>query len=225
MEIQKLNDELLAPEQKVQEEPKRNTKEWLIEKILMMADENDLELSISNTKLRRMSKVQLQKLLGELGEKVVKQQMAASVGAAGSSDASIALGTLRMVHDLLAAATETGLNSMLPEYGYRIDGFTESLHKPVVSAAVDDCLKEIAATTDVLQYIESPYARLALAWSGAMMSCVRRARIPAPSTNAKDVGPRPARPKNPVQLRPSGGKKDGEKHSPARPNPKDGKQV
>jgi len=25
-------------------------------------------------------------------------------------------------------------------------------------------LKEIAATTDVLQYIESPYARLAIAW-------------------------------------------------------------
>ena len=42
-----LNDELLRPVQKT-EETKRNTKEFLIDRILSVAEENNLELSISN---------------------------------------------------------------------------------------------------------------------------------------------------------------------------------
>ncbi len=217
MEIKLLNDELLQEDEKVAEEPKRNTKEWLVEKILILADENDLELSISNTKLRRMSKEKLQKLLGELGEKVVKQGMAQSVGASGTSDAAIGLATLRMVHDLCASATESGLNTMLPDYGYKVEGFAESLKSPVVSEAVDDCLREIAATTDVLQYIQSPYARLALAWSGAMVGCVRRYNCP-PSINAKKMGSREAHKAQTLQPRTGRRPQAREKHSPTRSN-------
>ena len=90
--------------------------------------------------------------------------MAQKVGASGTDDRAIGLATLRMVHDLMANATEHGLNTVLPEYGYRVDGFTKSLRDPVVSGCVDDCLAEIAMETDILQHFESPYARLAIAW-------------------------------------------------------------
>ena len=53
--LNKLNDDLLRPVQK-QEDTKRNTKEFLIDRILSVAEENNLELSISNSKLKRMSK-------------------------------------------------------------------------------------------------------------------------------------------------------------------------
>ena len=76
-QIEKLNDELLKVDKDPEEPSKRNTKEWHINRILVLADENDLELNISNTKLKRMSKPALQKLLGELGEKVVKFKITA----------------------------------------------------------------------------------------------------------------------------------------------------
>ena len=79
--LSKLNDELLKPSSAPTEDPKRNSKEFLIERICSVAEENNLELSISNTKLKRMSKPRLQKMLGEMIEDVVKSEMAATVGA------------------------------------------------------------------------------------------------------------------------------------------------
>ncbi len=217
LQMELLNDELLQNDEK-SEEPKRNTKEALIDKILLIADENDLELSVSNTKLKRMNKDKLQKLLGELGEKVVKQQMADCVGANGSSDRAIGLATLRMVHDLLANATEQGLNVMLPEYGYKVNGFANSLKDPIVSSCVDDCLIEIAQTTDILEYVESPYARLAIAWSGAMMTCVRRCPKPVKGKNAKNLGPHQINKQNSFQLQSDRRPSTREINSSARPH-------
>ena len=54
--IKKLNDELLKKEKAPDDKPKRNSKEFLIEKIVQVAEENDLELNVSNTRLKRMSK-------------------------------------------------------------------------------------------------------------------------------------------------------------------------
>ena len=128
-----------------------------------MADENDLELTMSTTKLKRMTKEKLQALLGEMCEEAVKTQMAEAVGArSGSPDSVIALATLRMIHDLMANSVEEGATGFLPRYGYRLEGFAAALMEPTTSACVDDCLKEIAAESDVLQYIQSPYARLAM---------------------------------------------------------------
>ena len=56
-----------------------------------------------------------------------------------------------MCHDMLAMATENGLNQCLPAYGYQVDGFCASLQHPTVSKCVDECLTEIAATSDVLR--------------------------------------------------------------------------
>ena len=77
--IPAFNEELLdskGPNDEKNEEPKRNTKESLVEKILAVCDEHHLELTVSNTKLKRMSKTALQKLLAELVEDLMKKQMA-----------------------------------------------------------------------------------------------------------------------------------------------------
>ena len=59
---------------------------------------------------------------------------------------------------------------MLPRYGYEIHGFTQALKDPNVDEAVTQCLAEIARESDVMQYIESPYVRLAIAWGGALVT-------------------------------------------------------
>ena len=177
--IPKLNEELLKkPRGNPDDPPKRNTKDSLIDRILQIAEENNLEITVSNTKLKRMSKPALQKLLGEMLNECMKKQMAESVTATNTSDGAIGLATLRMMHDMCAMGVDKGLNGYLPKYGYQVDGFSETLKKPMVSQCVDECLKEIAAESDVLQYIESPYARLGIAWSTALYSCVRRAQPP-----------------------------------------------
>ena len=80
-----LNDELLkATEDDVaqaEDQPKRNSKDDLISKIINCCADNNIELELSNTKLRRMTKDQLCKVLAEKIEKGVKSQMAAQVGA------------------------------------------------------------------------------------------------------------------------------------------------
>ena len=174
--IPKLNEELLKKNRTNPDDPpKRNTKDSLIDRILGIAEENNLEITVSNTKLKRMSKPALQKLLGEMLNDCMKKQMAESVKAPGTSDNVIALATLRMMHDMCVMGVEKGLNGYLPRFGYQVDGFSDSMKNPMVSKCVDECLKEIAAESDVLQYIESPYARLGIAWSTALFTCIRRA--------------------------------------------------
>ena len=85
-QIEALNEELLQPgpdPNAPAAPPKRNTKAALIERILEVAESNNLELTVSNTQLRRMNKTDLHKLLASLVEEGVKERVAASVGAKG----------------------------------------------------------------------------------------------------------------------------------------------
>jgi hypothetical protein len=191
-----LNNQLLNGDE--EKSVKRNTKDDLIAKIVKCCTDNDIPLEHSNTRLKRMGKTQLQKLLAECIEKAMRNAMSSQVGAPpGSSDSVVALGALRMIHDLFAASAEKGLNVFLPRYGYEVNGFASSLKEPTVRKAVDQCLEEIARETDVLQYIESPWARLGIAWSGALLTCVHRKeeeRIFAPRIK-KENGTPPLGPK------------------------------
>ena len=199
----KLNDELLKPDRVPDDKPKRNSKDFIIERIFQVADENELELNLSSTKLKRMSKEKLQQLLGELCEEAVKTQMAAAVGAQSGNDSVIALATLRMVHDLFANSVEQGLNVFLPKYGFEVKGFSDSLKQRPTSDCVDDCLKEIAAESEILQYVQSPYARLAIAWSGGLMSAIRK-KNNFGNNNVAFMGSNPSHTKNPIRPRPRG---------------------
>ena len=217
--ISALNDELLGAvggekDIKEQKEAKRNSKDDIIQKIVSCAEENNITIEYSNTKLRRMTKTQLNKLLADTVEKSMQSQMAQSVGVSrNATEKCIALGALRMIHNLLANATEQGLNAFLPTYGYEVRGFAKCMETPPANEAVNACLEEIARDSDILGYIESPYARLGIAWSGALMTSlqrkqkfpIRRQRYAAP------MGSSPTRKQDPVQPSPVRGEEDGKK--------------
>jgi hypothetical protein len=155
-----------------------------------------------------MSKPSLQKLLAELVEDLMKKQMAEAVRSPSPNENVVALHTLRMLHDMCVMGVEGGLNSYLPPYGYQVQGFSDKLKEPVVSKCIDDCLAEIAAENDVLQYIQSPYARLGLAWTSCLATSIRRAPPNNYGTNyqnpngATRMGPQSNTQENPFRPRP-----------------------
>ena len=178
MENQKLNNELLKKEDTDPAVPKRNSKQELMKKILMVHEENDMTLELSDTKLQRLTKQQLNELLAETIERAMRNEMARQVGARpGAADSVIALGALRMVHDIAAKGAEKCFNMVLPDYGYEVEGFAESLQEPSVRQATDACLAEIAQDNDILQYVQSPWSRLAIAWGGALVTSIQRKRV------------------------------------------------
>ena len=77
-----------------------------------------------------MNKTQLAELCAELVEKGIRKKMARCVRAESTDDRAIALGALRMVHDVCAIGCEKAANGFLESYEYSIDGFSESLREP-----------------------------------------------------------------------------------------------
>ena len=216
-DLEALNDQLLTGDDEAKEEgPRRNTKDDLIEKLERLANEANLDL-VAKSRLRRMTKTQLKQLLGRKMEEAVRGQMAEQVGVKqGAGDSVIALGALRMIHDLCAGLTEKGVNSAGARYGYSVEGFAASLKEGTTREAVDACLQEIAATTDVLGYIESPYARLAICWGSAMIGTLKRAPITKNGANASGLGPRATGREDPLQRSSRRRAADGKEHSSVR---------
>ena len=179
-EQQNLQDELLEaanpPEPQTDAPPKKNTKQALLEKILQVSERDGIPLEYTNSKLKRMSKKELAQVLADLIEEGIKRQMAQKVGCApGADERTIALGALRMVHDVCAMGVEKAGCTFLEPRGYEINGFTEALKEPTVSSQIDQCLEEIAQENmEILEYVQSPYSRLAIAWAGALCFSVQK---------------------------------------------------
>ena len=218
--IDSLNEDLLASTgPQVDEEKKqakRNTKQDIIGKVLKVSEDIGVPLEYSDTKLNRMTKLELNKLLAEIIEQGMQQQMAEQVGVKRNAcEKVIALGALRMIHNLCANATEQGINAVLPSYGYEVRGFSATLDTPPVKEAVDACLEEIARESDVLDYIQSPFARLGIAWSGAIVTCLRpagknnRNGLNRNNNNVAPLATRAPRQQNPVQSSPDRGSQNG----------------
>ena len=152
-EAEALKDELLesrdfSSEEKA--EPRRNSKQALIDKIIEISERDNIPLGHSNTKLKRMNKQQLAELCADMIEKGMKRKMARTLGVdEDSDDRCMALGALRMIHDVCAVATERVGDSVLDDYGYTIEGFSHGLKEPTVSSAIDSCLQEIARICEV----------------------------------------------------------------------------
>ena len=212
-----LRQELLeaaAPEQVQEPEPpKKNTKQALLNKILEVSEKGGIPLQISNSKLKRMNKQQLAGVLADVIEEGMRKKMARQVGCDEDSDSrTIALGALRMLHDVCALGAEKGASALLEPRGYQIEGFSESLKEPTVSHVIDGCLAEIAEENqEILEYIQSPYARLGIAWAGALAFCVKK----KDKENATVLGPRPSRIQNSLRGRGRGRPPSRQKH----PNP------
>jgi len=215
-EANKLNNALLnAGSPKVtSEEPKRNSKNALIDKIISISEKYELEVEYSDTRLKRMNKKQLTKVLADVIEESVKIDMCKQVGCKpGASPKVLGLAALRMMHDICATGFEKGAQAVLPQYGYDIDGFAGALKEPTISGAIDQCLTEIAAESpEILQYFESPYARLALSWSGAALSCIKKKEIRV-KTNVANLRPGYPQTRYPVRDRVRGSPADRQEHS------------
>ena len=98
---------------------------------MQVSEKHNIPLEHSQTKLKRMSKKDLAKLLAELIEKMMKKEMARQVGVEGTTDERvIAMGALRMVHDICAKGAEEGLNRLLPKYGTRSTGLPTKCGTP-----------------------------------------------------------------------------------------------
>ena len=195
------NDDLLIEEKSetAPDKQKRNSKSELINRIVELSDKNNVELEYSDTKLKRMNKTQLQQILADQMEKIMKAEIAETVGAnRNASEQVVAMHALRMMHDIAAKGFEVGGNKFANQYGYDITGFSDNLKEPIVSEAVNQCLEEIALeNADILEYVKSPYARLALAWAGCLATCAKKRRpntnnnIERNSKDARRMEPRP----------------------------------
>ena len=177
----KLNNELMnaeVPEQKSPDrKPKRNSKDDLTKKILQVVEKYQLDFEYSDTKMKRMSKTELQQLLAKVMEQCVKIDMAKAAGVDPRSNGKvITMGALRMLHNLCATGFERVYNTMGPRFtGYEIEGFSEALQEPMIAESVDECLAEIAKDNpEILEYFDSPYTRLMLVWTGALLTCVKK---------------------------------------------------
>ena len=208
-ETVRLNNELLkadAPLEEEEKRPKRNSKEELTAKILKVVAAYELEFNYSDTKLRRMNKQELTQLLGQVTEEGVKHDMAKAVGVDPRAHGKVVtLGALRMLHTLCATGFEKGFNAFgTPYTGYECNGFAETLQDPAVQTSVDECLMEIAAENpEILEYFDSPYSRLALVWSGALIGCIRKKeQLINRRKHARTLGPN-------AGLRPSPGSTGG----------------
>jgi len=132
-----------------------------------------------------------------------------------------------MMHNICASSCERGCNLVLPHYGYEIHGFTKALKDPNVDEAVTQCLAEIARESDVMQYIESPYVRLAIAWGGALVTSIRKTprKVNRTTYYATPMGPRPTPTEDSIQLSVNRGPPAGQVDRRERPRDEDEKQV
>jgi hypothetical protein len=103
-----------------------------------------------------------------------------------------------MLHNIAATGFESLANKFAAPYmGCELDGFSTALRHPDVQPSIDECLTEIAAENpEVLQYFDSPYTRLALVWSGVLLTCIKKRAIKVnntPDNNATNMGPETGR--------------------------------
>ena len=176
-----LNNELLKEEEpETPKSPKRNTKQHLIKRILELGEKSGIEIEESDSKLKRMNKEQLQKKLAEIMEKELRAKMAEQFTGQKNTEASntvLSIGALRMVHNIVVKGCGTLYNKVgAPYVGYELSNFSENMRSPQFQETIDEILVEISnENPEVLQYFESPYARLGMVWlSVAMMSLKKR---------------------------------------------------
>jgi hypothetical protein len=160
-------------------EPKRGSKDDLISKIHECCDKHDIICEYSTTQLKRSTKKKLAEILAGVIERCMEKKIRDQIKVKSIEGATpeqneklVAVGTLRLLHDSLARATEVGVHRFSP---YTISGFTQSMAEERVSEQIDACLLEIAEEySEVLDYISSPYVKLALIWSTSAASTARR---------------------------------------------------
>ena len=174
-----LNDALLQEIPPPAEQARPGSKDDIVQKIMELNEKAQLGLTEGITKLRRRSKNQLNKLLASLMEQSVQKQIDEKLGLDENQCNNTLRGVafLRMMHDTLINVGEKVAEPYLARYDYSIAGYSAFMKSGPMSDEVDNCLAEIAQECDVLQYVESPYARLGLLHISAIASTIKKKSI------------------------------------------------
>jgi hypothetical protein len=174
--------------------PKHGSKRSIIEKILKVCEDTDEICEYSTTKLHRMPKKDLLNILADKIELGVQKKITEQAGMQNiSNDMNdvqrqrlVAMGFLSMGHKILTKGTET----MLESYSdYSITGFTENFDEPRTKEMLEQTLLEIAEEMEVLDYIDSPWSKLALLWGNGIVRTLKRKPINYTNHNVTDLEP------------------------------------
>jgi hypothetical protein len=184
------NDKLLEEVQTAEEHldkveiTKSNSKKALIDKIKLLCEKQNITLGESDTKLNRMNKADLGKLLAKKIEQTMQQQILQqanfknieSTGLSNSREI-LALSTLKIGLHCINNVIERGAGYLLDKgnTNLTIDGFSQNFKQPEIDNEVNECLKVIIAEhPDIISQISSPYIRLLLVYGTVVAQTIQK---------------------------------------------------
>ena len=183
MEFKEENEALLVEPEEPQEpevKQKRNTKRDLICKIKKICLDHDIPLEESDTTLNRSTKIQLQKMLAEKTEELVKKKITDKLKVdqmerGEDMREAMGLATLHLGLTTLNKIIDRGANVVLPRVGYELVGFQECFEDPKTDAEVKEILLCIMRENpEMLEHISNPYIRLGLVYFGAISLSLKK---------------------------------------------------
>ena len=176
-------------EPKEKREPRRNSKDDIIDKIMQLSQEIGEPVPETNTQLKRMSKRQLADKLAGLIEKRVEFEASKVLGINKEQAGNpyvVNMAALRMCHDIVCSSTEALVERTSHKHGMTLKGFTQRMRDSKES--VDMCLHEICQQyPDILEKVSSPWLRLGLLWGSNVMVTLKKKKV---ITNAPNVQPK-----------------------------------
>ena len=182
------------------DQPRKGTKLYIISQIEHLCGTAGIPIAETNRELNRQSKAQLKGTLAHYMERASERRMNAAqhIGVVEAEDASpnrsANVFVLRMLHDTVLGGMEKLYESYgKPYVGYTIEGLSAKLRDEPLTTQVDEILVQIAEESpELLDYFESPYARLGLCWLMAAVQVARKNKPTKPNAGRNgNVPPEP----------------------------------
>ena len=161
---------------------KRGSKAEIIAKIYKVHEDTQKVCPLPPSRLRRMTKTQLLDYLAECISEAMAQKINEKMGCANMpEDASdtdrqrlMAASFLTMAHNVLANGTEKLVENYTE---FSIHGFSDTFEKPQNKQILEETLLQIAEEHDIIQYVDSPWSKLALLWGSGVITNLRKKNI------------------------------------------------
>ena len=183
------------------DKPRKGTKLYIISQIEHLCGTAGIPIAETNRELNRQSKAQLKGTLAHYMERASERRMKAAqtivAPAEEAADASpnraANVFVLRMLHDTVLGGVEKLYEAYgKPYVGYTIDGLNAKLREEPLTTQVDEILVQIAEECpELLDYFESPYARLGLCWLMAAVQVARKNKVTKPNGRNGNVPAEP----------------------------------
>ena len=181
MEPEALVEELVESQNPIEEEekpkePKRNSKDELIQKIIQLADETGEPLKESNSQLRRMSKKALTEKLAVYVEKRIEFEAQKCLGIdkeQAQNPYCVNLAALKMCHEIAVNSTEALVDRTSDRHGMTLSGFKNKMKES--QETIDMILAEIAQQyPEILEKFSSPWVRLGILWTSNVVLTLKK---------------------------------------------------